>query len=88
MIRWKLIFTGNVQGVGFRFTAFRLAKEESLTGWVDSMPDGTMEMEVQGEQLDVLKLLQRLANAFQIKRVDRRSISPVAGEAKFKIRGY
>lgn len=88
MIRWNLIFSGNVQDVGFRFTAYRLAREQELTGWVDSKPDGTIEMEVQGEQLDVLGLLQPLANLFQIRRVDRRSIAPVAGETRFRVMGY
>jgi acylphosphatase len=43
-----IIFTGQVQGVGFRFTAFNIANRHRLTGFVRNLPDGTVEMLVQG----------------------------------------
>ena len=36
-----LIFVGRVQGVGFRFTAYNVAKRYQLTGMVRNVPDGT-----------------------------------------------
>ena len=56
MTRWHVIFSGRVQHVGFRYTAYYFTRDLYLTGWVDNRPDGTVEMEVQGPPL----LLQRL----------------------------
>jgi acylphosphatase len=43
-----IIFAGRVQGVGFRFTAFNIANRYELAGFVRNLPDGTVEMFVQG----------------------------------------
>ncbi len=43
-----IIFSGRVQGVGFRFTAFNIAKRYELAGLVRNLSDGTVEMLVQG----------------------------------------
>ena len=43
-----VIFIGRVQGVGFRFTAHRMAQRHQLTGFVRNLPDGTVEMLAQG----------------------------------------
>ena len=49
MIAKHFIFVGHVQGVGFRFTAHRIAKRSQLTGYVRNLPDGCVEMLAQGE---------------------------------------
>lgn len=46
--RFNLLFSGNVQGVGFRWTNKGIAGELGLAGWVVNLPDGNVEMEVQG----------------------------------------
>lgn len=43
-----IIFVGRVQGVGFRFTAFNIASRCELAGFVRNLPDGSVEMLVQG----------------------------------------
>ncbi len=43
-----IVFTGRVQGVGFRFVAFRAANRCQLTGWVRNCDDGSVEMIAQG----------------------------------------
>ena len=48
-----VIFTGHVQGVGFRFTAHRMANRHQLTGFVRNLPDGTVEMRAQGPAEDI-----------------------------------
>ena len=47
-VRWRVLFSGKVQHVGFRYTAYYLARELYLTGWVDNLPDGRVAMEAQG----------------------------------------
>jgi acylphosphatase len=48
-----VIFTGRVQGVGFRYTAHRMAHRHKLTGFVRNMWDGTVEMLAQGPAGDI-----------------------------------
>ena len=38
--RWHILFSGKVQHVGFRYTAYYIARDLGLTGWVDNLPDG------------------------------------------------
>ena len=47
--RYKAILTGRVQGVGLRFFTMENASKLGLTGWVKNMADGTVHLEVQGE---------------------------------------
>ena len=45
----KHIFAGLQSGVGFRYRAL-YAASLGLTGWVQNLWDGRVEMEVQGEE--------------------------------------
>ncbi|MBR3159130.1 MAG: acylphosphatase [Atopobiaceae bacterium] len=47
-IRRRLLYTGRVQAVGFRFTVEGCAREAGVTGWVRNMEDGSVLVEVQG----------------------------------------
>lgn len=57
--RLKLRFTGQVQGVGFRWTARHVANELGLTGWVRNEPDGSVSMELQGRSADLAVFFTR-----------------------------
>ena len=46
--------TGRVQGVGYRYTALRVAEQLGLRGWVRNAPDGSVETWAQGSG-DVLE---------------------------------
>ncbi|MBQ7486934.1 MAG: acylphosphatase [Clostridia bacterium] len=59
-VRGPVYFSGKVQQVGFRYTACYLAKDFSLCGWVDNLPDGRVEMEVQGPISSLRKFIIRL----------------------------
>ena len=58
--RWRVVFSGRVQHVGFRYTSLYLAKGLGLTGWVCNRKDGTVEMEVQGPVAEIRKLVLQL----------------------------
>jgi len=55
-----LVVSGQVQGVGFRYSAKQLADRLSLTGWVRNNPDGTVELVAQGQEATLQQFLQDL----------------------------
>ncbi len=57
LVRYRFLFTGNVQGVGFRWTNQGTARELGLTGWVLNLDDGSVEMEIQGPSGAIIKHL-------------------------------
>lgn len=57
-------FRGRVQGVGFRYTASRIAKRYELTGFVKNMPDGSVEMLAQGVIEDVEACIEDICESF------------------------
>lgn len=59
-----IIFTGRVQGVGFRFTAFHTANRYKLTGFVRNSPDGTVEMLAQGFSKDIDDCIREIKKSF------------------------
>lgn len=59
-VRKRMKFYGRVQGVGFRYTAMRLADSLGLTGWVKNEWDDTVLMEVQGREALIYKLQEGL----------------------------
>lgn len=59
-IRLHLRFTGQVQGVGFRWTNMGLARDRGLTGWVMNLDDGSVRMEIQGTPAQLIMHLDEL----------------------------
>ncbi len=62
MKRRAFRFRGRVQHVGFRYIASSACRENQLTGWVRNEYDGTVSMEVQGEEAAIERVLMRLLN--------------------------
>jgi acylphosphatase len=56
-MRLKLIISGRVQGVCYRWFTRDTAVELGLTGWVRNLPDGTVEAVVEGEKEKLEQLL-------------------------------
>ena len=59
-----IIFTGRVQGVGFRFTAYGIAKRYQLNGMVRNLPNGSVEMIAQGDSEDVADCIRDIQESF------------------------
>jgi acylphosphatase len=55
---------GRVQGVGFRFTTKQKAMDYDLKGWVKNLPNGTVEIEIEGNDLQVEDFLSDLKEGF------------------------
>ena len=88
LIRRHVLFRGNVQGVGFRYTARSLAGDLRASGYVRNVPDGAVELEVQGPLDDVQGLLEALAAEMggYIRDTEAYDLPPTANESGFVIR--
>ena len=88
MVRKRVIYSGRVQGVGFRYTTVSLARRYPVTGWVRNLPDGTVELEVQGPSRDVERLLADVAREFDgyIRETQMQDIPVREVERGFEIR--
>lgn len=90
-IRLRLRFTGEVQGVGFRWNSTAIARELDVTGWVCNLDDGSVLMEAQGTPRQIIQLFdrihacyQRIRNRIWLERADE--LPTVDGEGKFEAR--
>lgn len=86
-IRRRILFYGRVQGVGFRYRARYVAESLRLTGWVRNEEDGTVSMEVQGEEASMDRMLQMLQQDRYIDIVDMdiKNLVPQENERSFEI---
>ena len=83
-------FMGRVQGVGFRVFVQNVAQELGFTGWVKNMPDGSVEMEVQGpeEAIDYMLLQLQTGRWIRIEHIEKKKLPLVREERGFQVRGY
>ena len=87
-VRRHICFSGEVQGVGFRYSASHLARPLGLTGWVRNLWDGRVELEVQGDEAAVSELLRGLDRQrwIRIDRMETRELPLEEDERGFRIR--
>ncbi|MDK2959544.1 MAG: acylphosphatase [Synergistaceae bacterium] len=80
-----------MQGVGFRHWTARTALSLGLTGWVRNLPDGSVEVQAQGEREALDKMAAWLRRGPSSARVTRLTIiekPPERGEESFIIRHF
>ena len=70
IIRKKIIFRGEVQGVGFRFRARSAAEHFGATGWVRNEYDGTVSMEIQGTEEQIAEVIRAIRQGRWIEITD------------------
>jgi len=65
MKRLHVCFSGTVQGVGFRFTCRDIAELlGGLTGTVENLQDGRVELCVEGKEKDLKEYLRKIEEYF------------------------
>lgn len=84
----RILFTGHVQGVGFRWTTQGIAARLDVTGYVKNLPTGQVELVVSGSSDEVERLLADLSARFEghIERTDREKVPEQEEFSDFRIR--
>ncbi len=81
----KLVhYSGTVQGVGFRATTSRIARHHPVRGWVRNLPDGRVEILVDGNNEAVeaflAELRKRMADYIDEEMIEERVLDkPLEG---------
>jgi len=63
--RYEVIFSGMVQGVGFRFSTRNLAIKHKIKGVVMNLPSGEVKLLAQGQREDLDEFLHDLKDEFK-----------------------
>jgi len=89
MVSLQVLYDGNVQGVGFRWSVRDAAKGFDVTGWVRNLADGRVELQVTGDENEVRAFLDRIAqgelHSLIRKQTENRLDNPVSARG-FEIR--
>lgn len=88
MRRVHVIIRGQVQGVGYRYTARMIADEVGVSGWVRNRRDGTVEAELEGTSDQVDEMLAWMAEGppgSQVEGADVTDAAPRGGRG-FEVR--
>ena len=85
MIRRHYIFYGWVQGVGFRYRAYHAAYRNGVAGWVRNLPDGSVEMELEGRENDIDEVILTIERGdyIRIENMEVKDI-PLEGSHSFE----
>jgi acylphosphatase len=86
--RETVFFNGRVQGVGFRYTTLQVAKGFEVAGWVRNLPDGRVELQVEGEPAEIDAFIRAIEETMDgyIRKTERSSVRVEASFKGFTIR--
>jgi acylphosphatase len=84
----RSIYTGQVQGVGFRYTTRHLAAGFAVAGYVRNRADGSVELVAEGEPAEVERFLQAVDRQMA-GYIEERTVhdKPAGGYHGFTVRG-
>lgn len=88
MRRVHVLVSGDVQGVGYRYTLKMVAHDAGASGWVRNLRDGRVEAEIEGTAAQIDDVLAWMAEGPPGARVDAASVTDVAptGDRAFEVR--
>ena len=89
MIARRLVITGRVQGVGFRYFTQDAAAREGVTGWVRNRADGSVEAYLEGESDSVTRVeraIRRGPPGARVEAVQADAEEPSAAYSDFAVR--
>jgi acylphosphatase len=89
LIARNFLIKGRVQGVGYRYFAVREARKRNLVGWTRNLPDGQVEVLVEGERDAVEEfkhLLSQGPRTSMVESVGNQTVEPTGSFTEFNVR--
>ena len=89
MRRVHLVVSGRVQGVFYRASCAREARARGLSGWVRNLPDGRVEVALEGPEPEVEAMIAWCREGPPAAWVDEVEIAreEATGETGFRVTG-
>ncbi len=86
-VRKHYSFYGEVQGVGFRWTCRQSASACGVTGWVRNEYDGSVTLEIQGNEEQLSAMIDMLQNDswIRIRHMDVTEVPVDEAERSFRV---
>jgi acylphosphatase len=83
-----VFYSGRVQGVGFRYQTLQAAKGFEVAGYVCNLPDGRVQLEVEGTRAEVDAFLEAVGTQMEgyIRKAERSGHQRPAQFKGFSIR--
>ena len=70
-----ILFSGRVQGVGFRYTTNRISKGFNVTGFVRNVWDGNVELIAEGIEEELIDFIYAICNSELDKSILKHQVS-------------
>jgi acylphosphatase len=88
VVRYRVLISGQVQGVNFRAACQRMAWQCGVAGWVRNLDDGRVEAVFEGPADDVRRLVDWAHTGPRLAAVDDVAVhpEPPEGLSAFRIR--
>ena len=83
----RVLFSGHVQGVGFRYAARQVAMEFDVAGVVQNLPDGRVQLEAEGTAAEVAAFVAAVEERLHgyIRKTERSEAARPAQFTDFRI---
>lgn len=62
--RLHVFYSGRVQGIGFRYTALDIARQQKVCGWVKNLDDGKVEITAEASEDILNRFLEEIKQVF------------------------
>jgi acylphosphatase len=88
MKRYTIYIAGKVQGIGFRIAAGDKARELRLKGFARNEPDGSLVIDAEGEERDLLTFLAWCSHGPRgatVKKVSYGASDALRGYSQFAV---
>lgn len=88
---YKIIVSGRVQGVGYRFYCCDVARQLGLAGFVMNLPDRTVEIEVYGNEDKIKEFISEITRrdrSFIVEDLKKEEIDIKYKPKNFEIKFY
>lgn len=80
----KLTYSGRVQGVGFRYSVRQLVTGFDISGYVKNLPNGDVELFIQGEDNEMQALEQAIQESHLLGFIQEVTIGEVPIDSQIK----
>ncbi|WP_222847185.1 acylphosphatase [Pontiella desulfatans] len=81
--RMRAVFSGRVQGVGFRYTVCRAAEAFDVTGFVRNLWDGDVELVSEGAEQELVGLLHAVRGSCLRRNITAEQVRWEAATGEF-----